>query len=245
MLIGLGAIIVLTPRVARVYPVSSDDATGVLEADAVLRGNLLLRGWTLSNVSFTTTDLPFYIAGVAMNGMRASLLRDVPVAVYVVAVALGAALARGRKRGGRATLGMAAALVLLCLPAGGLAEFVTKGYIRVGTTVGLFAAFLAIDIPEGKRVGPGRLVLFTFFLTMTLVADSFALVIGVLPVLFVCGLSGFSRFWHRSTAGEVNVSAARQEPRPPGELSAGSAGASPSRGTEPVRLGGSLALPGN
>src|SRR5262245_44342 len=85
-LIGLGAIAVLTPGVARVYPVSSDDATGVLEADAILHGNVLLRGWTLSNISFTTTDLPFYIAGVALAGMRPSLLRDVPVAVYIASV---------------------------------------------------------------------------------------------------------------------------------------------------------------
>src|SRR5262249_12053311 len=104
-LIGLGAIAVFTPRVARVYAVSSDDGTGVLEADAILRGNVLLRGWTLSNVSFVTTDLPFYIVGVALAGMQPSLLRDVPVAVYVAAVAAGAALARGRSRGGRAVLG--------------------------------------------------------------------------------------------------------------------------------------------
>src|SRR6516164_8886405 len=71
-LIGLAAIAVFTPRVARVYPVSSDDATGVLEADAILRGNVRLSGWTLSNVSFVITDLPFYIAGVALAGMQPS-----------------------------------------------------------------------------------------------------------------------------------------------------------------------------
>jgi hypothetical protein len=188
VLIGLSAIAVWTPRVARVYPVSSDDATGVLEAEAVLRGNVLLRGWTLSNVSFVTTDLPFYVVGVAIHGMRSSLLRDVPVAVYLGAVAAGAALARGRSRGGRAMLGMTAVLVLLCLPAGGLAEFVTKGYTRVGTTLGVFAALTAIDAPLGRRAGPGRLVLFAVFLTLTLLADSFALVIGVLPVLLICAL---------------------------------------------------------
>ena len=213
-LIGLGAIIVLTPRVARVYPVSSDDATGVLEAASVLRGNVLLRGWTLSNVSFTTTDLPFYVAGVAINGMRPSLLRDVPVAVYVAAVALGAVLARGRKRCGRAALGVVAVLVLLCLPAGGLAEFVTKGYIRVGTTLGILAALVAIDLPEGKRPGVGRVALFAFFLTLTLVADSFALVLGVLPVIFVCALNGFSRFRDRVAKGEANAGGIR----PPGAL---------------------------
>ncbi len=220
VLIGLAVIAVLTPRVARVYPVSSDDATGILEADAVLRGNVLLRGWTLSNVSFTTTDLPFYVAGVALNGMRPSLLRDVPVAVYMAAVGVAAVLARGpgRKRGGRPVLGMAALVVLLCLPAGGLAEIVTKGYIRVGTTLLLFAAMLALDAREGQRIGPARIALFAILMTLSLVADSFALVIGVLPVLIVCGLGAFSRFRDRAAAGEANVTAARRAPRPPGEL---------------------------
>ena len=65
--IWLTALPVLTARVARVYPVSSDDATGVLEAAAVLRGNVLLRGWTLSSASFALTDLPFYVAGMALR----------------------------------------------------------------------------------------------------------------------------------------------------------------------------------
>ncbi len=72
---GLFALGVLTARVARVYPVSSDDATGVLEAASVLRGNPLLTGWTVSNVSFVMTDLPFYVVGVAIRGLKPSLLR--------------------------------------------------------------------------------------------------------------------------------------------------------------------------
>jgi hypothetical protein len=186
--IGLCAIAALTPRVARVYPVSSDDATGVLEADAVLRGNVLLRGWTLSKVSFVTTDLPFYVAGVAAIGMTPSLLRDVPIAIYIAAVAVGAALARGRRGGWRGVLGMTALLVLLCLPAGGLADFVTKGYIRVGTTLGLLAALCALDVPAGRRVRAGRLAVFAFVLSLTILADSFALVMGGLPVLIVAAL---------------------------------------------------------
>ena len=101
--------------------------------------------------SFAATDLPFYVAGLALRGPLPSLLRDVPVAIYTAAVATAALLARGRRRGGRAALGVAAVLVLLGLPAGGLAEFVTKGYIRVGTTMGFFAALLALEVPHGPR----------------------------------------------------------------------------------------------
>lgn len=187
---GLVALGWVTAGVARAYAVSSDDATGVLEAEAVLRGNPLLRGWTLSNVSFVATDLPFYLAAVAARGVRPALLRDVPAGVYVAAVAAAAWLARGR--GGRAWLGVAAAAVLLGLPAGGLAEFVTKGYIRVGTTLGLFLGLIALDAPGDRPPSARRLALFAAALGLTVLSDSYALAVGLLPVLIVAGL-GLSR----------------------------------------------------
>ena len=50
-------------------------------------------------------------------------------------------LARGSRRSGsRPALGAPRRSSSWGLPAGGLAEFVTKGYIRVGTTLGFFAA---------------------------------------------------------------------------------------------------------
>ncbi len=180
LLVALSAV---AARVARVYPVSSDDTTGVLEAESVLSGNVLLRGWTLSNISFYTTDLPFYVAGVALVGPRPSLMRDVPVAVYAAAVLAAALLARGPARGVSAA---AVVVVLLGLPAGGLAEFVTRGYVRVGTAAGVCVALLALDAPAGRRVGRVRLGVFAVLLALTLVADTFALVIGALAVLAVC-----------------------------------------------------------
>jgi hypothetical protein len=188
------ALATVTSRVARVYPVSSDDATGILEAKAVLQGNVLLRGWTLSNASFATTDLPFYIVAVALRGMRPSLLRDVPVMVYVAMVAAALALGRGRRRasGGRAWLGVVAVVVLLGLPAGGLAEFVTKGYIRVGTTLGLFLALLALDVGGDQRIPARRLGLFAGLLALVMFSDGYALVFGGLPLLMV-GAFGLCR----------------------------------------------------
>ena len=58
-----------------------------------LGGNLLLKGWTVSNISFVTTDLPFYVVGVAIKGLNPSLLRDIPSAVYAVAVGTAVLLA--------------------------------------------------------------------------------------------------------------------------------------------------------
>ncbi len=75
---GLLALGLLTAQVALAYPVSSDDATGVLEAASVVRGNPLLKGWTVSNISFWTTDLPLYVAGVALKGLDPALLHRFP-----------------------------------------------------------------------------------------------------------------------------------------------------------------------
>src|SRR3954465_6100695 len=98
ILAALIALFFLPSRVARAYPVSSDDATGVLEASSVLQGNLLLRGWTVSNVSFATTDLPYSVVGVAMGGLAPALRRDVPSAVYAIAVGFAAVLAATTSR---------------------------------------------------------------------------------------------------------------------------------------------------
>lgn len=188
--VGLVAVGVLTAMVARAYPVSSDDATGMLEAASILRGNLLLAGWKVSNVSFVATDLPYYVVAVALRGMDPSLLRDVPSAVYAVAVGLAIALAAsGVRRGG---LAMAAAALLLGFPSGGLAEFVTKGYIRVGTSIGLFAGLIALAGPAGRPVSTTRLALYMAAVGLTLLSDTYMLVIGVIAVLVVC-LLGLAR----------------------------------------------------
>jgi hypothetical protein len=183
---ALVAVALLTARVALVYPVSSDDATGVLEAASVLRGNLLLSGWTVSNISFVTTDLPYYIVGVAIRGLNPSLLREVPSAIYAVAVCMAVILAStGSRRPGLAAL---TGLVFLALPAGGLAEFMTKGYTRVGTSIGLFAALLALEGPPGVRVRPARTGAYMLAMGLTLLSDTFTMVIAVIAVLTVCGL---------------------------------------------------------
>ena len=185
--VGLATLIALaflTANVAIAYPVSSDDATGVLEAASVLRGNLLLTGWTVSNISFVTTDLPFYVAGVAMKGLDPALLREVPSAVYAVAVGTAIVLAwtGGRCRG----LAAATVMVLLGLPAGGLAEFVTRGYTRVGTSMGLFAGLIALEGPAGRRISVARLGIYMVAVGLTLLSDTFTMVIAVIAVLIVC-----------------------------------------------------------
>ncbi|HYZ54299.1 MAG TPA: hypothetical protein VE733_12490 [Streptosporangiaceae bacterium] len=49
-------------RLSRTQPVVSDGASNALQAWDMLHGNWLLRGWTVSDVSFYTTELPEYVA---------------------------------------------------------------------------------------------------------------------------------------------------------------------------------------
>jgi hypothetical protein len=65
---------------------------------------------------------------------------------------------------------------------------VTKGYIRVGTTLGFFSALLALDVPPGGRVSGRRVAASAALLTLTVLSDTYALVVGVPAVLIVCAL---------------------------------------------------------
>jgi len=58
-------------RLSQTYPTNSDGAGNALQAWQMLPGNPLLRGWVLSDVSFSTTELPQYMA-VALAPLPAS-----------------------------------------------------------------------------------------------------------------------------------------------------------------------------
>src|SRR5271157_796948 len=175
-------------RLARTFPVNSDDATGVLEAESFLHGNYLLHGWTVSSVSFYTTDLPFYIIGVFFRGVHPSLLRDVPAAIYTLTVALAVWLAgRGRRDRRSAWLGMAVTFILVGLPSGLMAQsFLASGYHHVGTTLLIIASLSTLDTAHGHAVSWHRYALFTLALTLAIVGDKLALWVAAMPVIIVC-----------------------------------------------------------
>lgn len=50
-------------------PLNSDSANMVLEASAILDGNIFLSNWVLTGITFFTTDLPFFVLGVIFFGV--------------------------------------------------------------------------------------------------------------------------------------------------------------------------------
>ena len=185
--VGLFLLASLYGRLGRTFTVNSDDATGVLEAEAFLQGNYLLHGWTVSNISFYTTDLPFYIIGMFFRGVSPSLLRDVPAAIYALTVGLAVWLA-GRGRGDRrpAWLGMAVTFILVGLPSGGLAIWASAGFDHIGTTLMIIASLATLDTACGRAVSWGRYALFTLALSLAIAGDTLALWVAAVPVIIVC-----------------------------------------------------------
>jgi hypothetical protein len=185
--VGLALIALLYARVARSFELIADDATGVLEAEAVLQGNYLLHGWTTSRVSFYTTDLPFYVIGVFFRGVHPTLLHRVPAAIYTLTLALAVRMAgRGRRHRRSTWFGMAVTFVLMGLPSGVLAHQAFSVNVRVGTTLLILVSLSMLDTAPGRAVSWARYSLFTLALALAIVGDKFALLIGALPVILVC-----------------------------------------------------------
>ena len=89
-------------RLSATFPVGSDGASNALEAWDLLHGNWLLRGWTFTDVSFYTTELPEYAAVELARGLNAGVVHTAAAITYTLLVLAAAALARGRARAPRA-----------------------------------------------------------------------------------------------------------------------------------------------
>ncbi len=84
-------------RLSATFPAGSDAASNALEAWDLLHGNWLLHGWTLTDVSFYTTELPEYAAVELARGLHPGVLRIAPAVTYTLLVVACALLARGRR----------------------------------------------------------------------------------------------------------------------------------------------------
>src|ERR1700745_4413327 len=85
-------------RQSQAVPLSSDGSSNVLQAWAMLHGNLLLHNWWVSDVSFYTTELPQYMLIEALTGFGPWVVHAAAAMTYTLLVLLGALLAGGGAR---------------------------------------------------------------------------------------------------------------------------------------------------
>src|ERR1700722_12586246 len=103
LLVALGAacagLFCCYARLSATFPGGSDGASNALEAWDLLHGNWLLRDWTLTDVSFYTTELPEYAAVELARGLNAGVPHVAAALTYTLLVVTAGLLARGRARG--------------------------------------------------------------------------------------------------------------------------------------------------
>src|ERR1700730_17412381 len=75
-------------RLSMTQAVTSDGASNALQAWDMLHGNPLLRGWTLTDVSFYTTELPQYMSIELLRGLGPDVVHTAAAMSYTLVVLL-------------------------------------------------------------------------------------------------------------------------------------------------------------
>jgi len=159
LLLAAAALFTLYLRQSLVAPFNSDGASAVLQAQAMLHGNVLLKGWWVADVSFYTTELPEYMIVTALRGLRPDVVHVCGALTYTLTVLLGAMLGRGRAKGREGLVrALVAGGIMLAPGVLGGTEVFLENPDHAGTAVPILALFLLIDraSPEDPAEGYGR-----------------------------------------------------------------------------------------
>jgi hypothetical protein len=166
--------------------VTADGSSNVLQAWDMLHGNLLLRGWSVSDVSFYTIDLPEYLLVEAIRGFGPFVVHTSAALTYTLLVLLAGWLAKGRATGREGlTRALIAAGIMLAPELGGPSGVLLLSPDHVATGVPLLVTWLIVDRGANTRWAP---VVVGLLLAWTAVGDPLAEVVGALPLAAVCGL---------------------------------------------------------
>jgi hypothetical protein len=178
---------------ARTMPAMSDGSSQALQAWAMLHGNVLLHGWSLSDVSFYTTELPEYMLVEIVKGLRPDIVHVAAALTYTVLVLLAALVAKGAATGRTGAVRALVAAGIMLAPALGPLNttFVVLSYPdHTGTQIPLLVAWLLIDRVKPRWWVP---VLVTAVLAWVQVADTMALYEAAIPLAVVCAMRLYQR----------------------------------------------------
>jgi hypothetical protein len=199
-----GGLFVCYLRVSATFATGSDGASNALEAWDLLHGNVLLRGWTLTDVSFYTTELPEYALIELARGLRPDVVHIGAAITYTLLVLAAATLARGRSRGGEGwARALIAAGIMLAPQLGNGVHVLLSQPDHVGTQMLLLAIFLLVDRAPRRWYTVAAL---WALLTVAVVADKIAIVDAAAPLALVGALHAIGS----STAGSSTAGSDRR-----------------------------------
>lgn len=173
-------------RLSRTSPVSGDGSSIALEAWDMSHGNWLLHGWTLTDVSFYTTELPQYAAIEALHGLAPGVVHLAAAMTYTLLVLAAGWLAKGRATGRAGLLRFLIASGIMLSPQPQTGAFVLLlSPDHVGTMVPLLLIWLLLDRAPRRWWVAGAV---GGALAWVQVGDRLATTVGVVPLVLVCGI---------------------------------------------------------
>ena len=179
---------------ARSIPTTSEGDSQALQAWSMLHGNTLLRGWSLSDVSFYTTELPEYALVEMVRGLNTWTVPTAAAISYFGQVLLAAFLAKGRATGREGWVrALIAVGIMLAPPLGAPTALLMASPDHVGTHVPLLLIYLVLDRARPRWWLP---IVIMVMLTWATVADPLVIYEGALPIAAVCALRMYRRRGH-------------------------------------------------
>lgn len=176
---------------ARSQPILSEGASQALQGWDLLHGNFLLHGWSLSDVSFYTTEIPEYAIVEATRGLTANTVANAAAISYFLQVVMAGWLARGDSAGREAWVrSLIAVGIMLAPPIGAATQLLMASPDHIGTHVPLLLIYLVIDKVRPRWWLP--IVIFAL-LAWAQVADELVLVEGALPIAAVAAVRMYRR----------------------------------------------------
>lgn len=171
-------------HLSKTYPENSDEANILLMANDMLHGNVLLHGWSVSDVPFITTELPQIALLVWMFGLHLNTAHIAAAVTYTLVVVVAMLLAKGKAHGWAAVARMALALGIMLAPQPGVGIFVVIFSVgHIGTALPVMLTWLVLDRLGRKWYVP---LMVAVLLGWALAADPLVLVVAILPLLAVC-----------------------------------------------------------
>jgi hypothetical protein len=186
-------------RMAWAFPINADGASNALQAGDMLHGNLLMHGWTLSDVSFYSTELVQYALLQIFFGLNPGMVHIAAAITYTVLLLAVAALAKGRATGWQAAGRVGVALAIVAVPAPGIAyQTLLSSPDHTGTGVPMLLAWILLDRYHQRRWLPVAVAL---ILAWGEVGDPLVAFVGAAPLAFVCALRALrARDWRGTDA---------------------------------------------
>ena len=172
-------------RLASTRAVNSDGASIALAGWDLLHGNVLLRGWKLADVTFSTTEVPQYALIELARGLSQNVVHIGAAMTYTLILLFVALLAKGTATGREAVARVAIGVGIMLAPqlASGT-DVLLSSPDHVGTSVPLLLVLLILDRVRRPRWWVPVIV--AGLVAWAQLADSVVLLALVIPLGVVC-----------------------------------------------------------